>query len=140
MAKRKFHQSTKSSQTNQKTKNFSRYSSKQKTKTTRLMTDLAAESEQYITNLSNVKLSQIEKIALGKGLSFVPTPARPTRKSLLNDTTTFTKRMRTAFLMYCNKSKKHPFKPISAWHPQSTQSVTLENYLEATKTNLLILA
>ena len=136
MAKRKFSRCTKSSQKTTRSKNFSRHSSKQTHKKTSLMTTLAENSEQYITNLSNAKLSQIEKIALGKGLSYVPTPAKPTRSTLVSDITTFEKRMRTAYLMHDKRSKNHPFKPPSKWHPRTTQSVTLENYLEATRAEL----
>ena len=80
MAKRKFMKGAKGSQSKQKMKQFSlQRSTKTKQDKNSLMITLAEQSEQFITNLSKAKLSQIAKIALGKGLNFVPTPAKPTR-------------------------------------------------------------
>ena len=87
------------------------------------MTTLAENSEQYITNLSNAKLSQIEKIALGKGLSYVPTPAKPTRSTLVSDITTFEKRMRTAYHMHDKPIRPRDGTPKQ---PRAKRSKTIE--------------
>ena len=135
MTKRKFHQSCKKSRYSAKTKT-SRHSSNPGAIPPSPLTKLAESSEQYITNLSSVTLSPVEKIALGKGLNFVPTPPKPTRSILLSDITTFEKRMRTAYIMHRKRTTNHPFKPPSKWHPKTTPSNTLNNYLEATKAEL----
>ena len=97
MAKRKFPKSTKIPRKQTKSRTFPRHSSNPSNKNTGQLALLAKDCEQFITNLSSVNLSPVEKIALGKGLSYVPTPAKPTRATLMSDITTFEKRMRTAW-------------------------------------------
>ena len=67
MAKRKLTKGHKRSQSKQKTKKFSiERSNITKQYKNGIMTTLAEQSEQFITNLSEAKLSHMEKIALGK--------------------------------------------------------------------------
>ena len=67
MAKWKLTKGHKRSQSKQKTKKFSiERSNITKQYINGLMTTLAEQSEQFITNLSEAKLSHMEKIALGK--------------------------------------------------------------------------
>ena len=39
--------------------------------------DLANKASKFILNLSDHPLTDIEKIALGRGLNFIPTPQKP---------------------------------------------------------------
>lgn len=116
MTKRKFVVRTHNSQSKQKANRFSHQclNHKRFNKNT-LLNNLASDSERYITSLSKVNLSTIEKIALGKGLNFVPTPAKPTRKKLLSDFNIFRRRMRIAFLI--KQNSKTPLVFSTTYNP-----------------------
>ena len=106
MAEHKFMKGQQLSQSKKKTKQFSiERSNKTKQYKNSLMTTLAEQSEQFITNLSRAKLSHIEKNALGKSLNFVPTPAKPTRVTLLSDINVFQRIQRIAYIMHNKPSK-----------------------------------
>ena len=97
----------------------------------------AAKCESFIKNYSDKKLSNIKKIALGKGLKFVFTPNKPKRYEILNAFKAMSRTMRIRYLMW--DKPKQPltrFKLPSQWVPDPTYSQNLEDYLEATKTSL----
>ena len=91
--------------------------------------------ERFIKNLSNRQLTPYDKIVLGKGLKFIPTPIKPDRITLLRSFCDLSRKMRMRYFMF-NKNKnelRHKFKMPSAWVPQPAPCNELENYLEATK-------
>lgn len=87
----------------------------------------------FIKNYSDIQLSDIDIITLGKGLKFIPTPKQPHRSKLINDYHRYARRMRVSYIMH-NKSKKlSPFRPKSKWEPRDSENNKLEAYLELTK-------
>lgn len=97
----------------------------------------AKDSLKYVKNLSDRKISDIETIALGKGLKFIITPEKPSRISILKSLKDLTRRMRIRFVMQDKKHKLfYKFRLPSTWSPQMTYSRNLEDYLEATKEEL----
>ena len=76
MAEHKLTKRAHISQSQQKANRFSRtYSKSKRFMKNNIFKQLAEESERFITNLSKTNLSPIEKVALGKALNFVQTPA-----------------------------------------------------------------
>ena len=97
----------------------------------------AKETLQYVKNLSDKTLSDIEIIALGKGLKFITTPEKPSRIDILRSLKDLTRKMRIRFIMQNKKHKfLNKFHLPSTWSPQMTYSRNLEDYLEATKGEL----
>ena len=94
----------------------------------------AAFCERFIRNLSDKDLNPQEKIVLGKGLKFIPTPEKPNRIMLLQSFRDLEKRMRMRYFMF--KKDKNPiktFKLPSKWVPRPTPCQELEDYFEATR-------
>ncbi|KAJ8049607.1 hypothetical protein HOLleu_02419 [Holothuria leucospilota] len=95
------------------------------------------ESLKYVKNLSERQLSNLEIIALSKGLKFITTPEKPNRIDILKSMKDLTRKMRIRYVMQ-NKMRGSftKFRLPSTWSPQVTYSRDLEDYLEATKEEL----
>ena len=86
----------------------------------------------------NLKISLVQR--LGRGLKFIDAPKDPKAYMLDRDTEAFMRKMRIHYLLANKKGKRiHRFKPASSWHPLSTPSLDLENYLESTRLELFII-
>ena len=75
----------------------------------------AKQTENFIKNLSDRPLSDIEKIALGRGLKFIATPPKPTRLSILQALKGLKRTMRIRYNLYgknVRKLSKFRLKPI----------------------------
>ncbi len=99
------------------------------------------KAKNYVCNYSDKPLTNAEILALNKGLSFIPTPAPPTERDLINDWKRLARSMRLK-LMFANKPTRHrhPFKNDSTFTPCTSDSVGLENYLYSTRIELEKLA
>ena len=87
----------------------------------------------FIKNYSNIELSDIQIIALAKGLKHIPSPKQPLRSKLVEDYNIFARRMRIKYIMHAKKGKFNPFRLKSQWTPLDSENHKLEGYLEETK-------
>ena len=91
----------------------------------------------FVKNLSDKQMSNIEIVALGKGLKFIPNPNKPKRCTLLTSFKDLKRKMRLRFVMKDKPTRiTSKFKEPSKWCPQPTYSRNLEDYLEATITEI----
>lgn len=98
---------------------------------------LVDKAKQFIMNLSDYELSDIEIIALGKGLNFIPNPNKPEKNVLMEAADLFTRSMRIRYQASIKGwGPRHKFRNPSSWTPGPSPSVTLEDYLEGMKTEL----
>ena len=95
------------------------------------------KAKQFIKNLSQLDLTDIEILALGKGLNFIPTPAKPHRSVFMEAANVLARSMRIRYLASIKKwGPRHKFRNPSTWIPGPVPSIALENYLEGMKTEL----
>ena len=73
---------------------------------------------------------------MGKGLKFIMTPEKPKRSHILASIKDLTRKMRIRLIMRQKKQRFHKFRLPSKWSPTVTLNQNLENYLEATKTEV----
>ncbi len=107
---------------------------KNKKKVNKFLVDRA---KQFIRNLSDYKLSDHEIVALGKGLNFIPNPAKPNKGVLMESADILRRSMRIRYLAAIKGwESRHKFRNPSTWSPGETPSTALEDYLEGTKTEL----
>ena len=93
--------------------------------------------KKFVRNLSDRNMSNIELIALGKGLKFITTPEKPKRSELLKSFKDLKRRMRIRFIMHNKKQRVYTkFRLPSTWSPNMTFSKNLEDYLEATQAEI----
>ena len=90
----------------------------------------------FIKNYSDIVLSDIQIIALAKGLKHIPTPKKPLRSKLVEDFDLYARRMRIKYIMHTKKDKFNPFRLKSQWTPLDSENHKLEGYLEETKKSL----
>ena len=99
--------------------------------------DLANLNKKFVINLANENFSDAEYSVLGRGLKYIDVPKNPKAILLDRDTEVFMRKMRIRYLMANKKPKEfNRFKLKSSWHPLSTPSCDLENYLESTRVEL----
>lgn len=97
----------------------------------------ADQAKKYILNLSDYHLSDLESIALGKGLNFIPTPAKPKKKIIMESCDNLTRTMRIRYFAVTRKWKsRHTFRNPSKWNPIQTECNSLEDFLEGMRTEL----
>ena len=95
------------------------------------------KKKKFIINLANENLTDAEISVLGRGSKFTDVPKDPKAYMLDRDAEAFMRKMRIRCLMANKKGKRiHRFIPASSWHPLSTPSLDLENYLESTRLEL----
>ena len=136
--RRKFSRTLKREKLRAKSQSFQRKCTAIKGKLKTAQISLKAEqSEHFIKNLSDRSLSDIEKIALGRGLKFITTPTKPTRVSILTALKGLIRTMRIRYTLHGKNARKlSKFRLKSSWFPAVTYSKNLEDYLEATKVEL----
>ena len=100
---------------------------------TRNLNEKANKYKRYVKNLSVIPLSNIEIIALGKGLKFIMTPEKPKRIDILKSVKDIKRKMRIRYIMQNKKNRFFKFRLPSKWVPEETTNSNLEAYLEATK-------
>ena len=107
---------------------------KQKRRARTISIELQAEkSKTFVKNLSDNQLSNIELIALSRGLNFIPTPGKPKRSTILRHSRSYFRKMRLRLKMAGKvRSSLNPFRLPSTWNPQSTFNLKLESYIEGT--------
>ena len=135
---RKFSRVSKMGKLRSRSQNFQRKCSATKGQLKTVEISLKAkQTENFIKNLSDRPLSDIEKIALGRGLKFIATPPKPTRLSILKALKGLKRTMRIRYNLYGkNVQKLSKFRLKSDWFPSVTYSQNLEDYFEATKVYL----
>jgi hypothetical protein len=95
------------------------------------------KAKQFIRNLSDYDLSDIEALALSKGLSFIPTPEKPSKSVIMNAIKGFTRTMRIRYYAAIKGWKsRHNFRNPSTWKPGLMPNLGLEDFLEGMKTEL----
>jgi len=99
-------------------------------------------AKQFIRNLSDYKLSDMETIALSKGLSkglsFITTPNKPKKRVLVEAADGLTRNMRIRYYAALKGWKsRHKFRNPSTWKPGLMESTALEDFLEGMKTELV---
>lgn len=136
--KRKFNRSIKAAKSKLRSHNRQRECSAIRSQVeTQSLLNEATALQKYVKNLSDRPLSNIEKVALGKGLKFIITPEKPKRSDLLKSIKDLKRRMRLRYVFKTkNKSFSQVSRLLSAWIPQPTYSNRLEDYLEATLTEI----
>ena len=94
----------------------------------------AQKSKPFVKNLSNTQLSNIELVALGRGLNFIPTPQKPKRSTILRHSRSFFRKMRLRLKIAGRVRPSHvdPFRLPSTWNPQPTFNPNLDTYIEGT--------
>ena len=97
---------------------------------------LANTYRPLITNYANINLSDLQIIALAKGLKYIPTPKHPHRSQLVEDFDNFARKMRVSYIMHDKDKKFAPFRPKSKWVPLDSENNILEEYLEQTKNEI----
>ena len=98
---------------------------------------LAIKASKFILNLSNHSLTDIEKIALGRGLNFIPTPKKPRKQILMEACDNLARTMRIRYHAATKGWKPiHHFRNPSTWIPRPTICNSLEDYLESIKLEL----
>ena len=91
----------------------------------------------FITNISNVPLTDDQIIALSKGLGFIPTPAKPRRFSIIRDCDNLIRTMRIKYHAAGKRwPKRHKFRLPSEWQPEPTINNDLEDFFESLKIEL----
>ena len=99
--------------------------------------DLANKASKFILNLSDHPLTDIEKIALGRGLNFIPTPQKPKKQVLMEACNTLARTMRIRYHATTKGWKPtHKFRNPSTWIPMPTICNSLEDYLESVRLEL----
>ena len=95
-------------------------------------------------NLSRRVLTTHERSVLHKGLSFVPTPLRPSKKQLLIATRAFIRKLRLQYHFALQnptsrKYPRHPFKPKSTYTITKVKSKKLEGFITALQSLIISL-
>ena len=98
---------------------------------------LVEKAKPFIKNLSDYKLTDLQIVALGKGLNFIPTPDKPRKGVLMEAMNTLQRTMRIRVLAFIKGWKpRHKFRNPSTWTPDESPSTALDDYLEGTRTAL----
>ena len=136
--KRKFNRSCKAQKSKRKycTKQREYETTRSQIKTQSLLKE-AETLKKFVRNLSDRNMSNIEFIALGKGLKFIKTPEKPKRSEILKSLKDMKRIMRIRFIMHDKKQRVFSkFRLPSTWSPSMTFSKNLEDYLEATQAEI----
>ena len=99
----------------------------------KLTETLNTEPNNIITNLSNLKLRKVEKDALNKGLTFVPTPNVSTiKKHLLIATNNFFNKLSQKYYFREHPKEQKPLFRKSYWIPPIANNSKLKMYFRKT--------
>ena len=97
-----------------------------------------------VVNLSRRVLTAHEHSVLHKGLSFCPTPLRPSKKQLLIATRAFIRKLRLQYHFAqqnptSKKHPRHPFKPKSTYTITKVKNKKLEGFITALQSLIISL-
>ena len=75
----------------------------------------------FVTNLSDLTITDAQLLALSKGLKFIPTPNKPDRSILINDINKLQRRTRITYLMHKKPDNTQTkFRLPSKWTPKDS--------------------
>ena len=94
-----------------------------------------------ISNLSSYTLSKAERNLLGRGLNFIPTPAREHPATILQDYLLFDRKLRLKYYFHdkptiTTKRENITLKPSSGWTPPGSQDQNFDSYRNLTQKEL----
>ena len=97
-----------------------------------------------VVNLSQRVLTTHEHSILHKGLSFCPTPLRPSKRHLLTSVRAFVRKVRLQYYFthqnpMNNSNPRHPYKPKSSFNINKVRNTKLEGFITALQSHVLAL-